>query len=85
MPNPRRGNAPVARGVGEAAKLTTGTRKPKGHRPELQGLATGRNPDQRPPTWAPPAGSDAADALLRALAGWSALLGQEPVDPRGRK
>lgn len=31
-----------------------------------------------------PAGTDAANDLHRALAGWTALLGKEPIDPTKR-
>lgn len=81
----RNGNAPVARGVGKAAQQTAGTAKATGGRPELQGNRTGRNACQPAPQWDRPPGADAADELHRALASWTALLGKEPVDPRGRK
>jgi hypothetical protein len=53
-------------------------------RREVQGIATARNPSQPAPVWPKPAGADAADAVAHALAGWSALSGQSPRDPRGK-
>lgn len=79
----------AALGGGQRREDTRGssnTAKRTGGRPEVQGNRTGRNACQPAPTWPRPAGADAADELLRALASWTALLGRQPVDPtRGRQ
>jgi hypothetical protein len=85
MSAPRCGNAPVARGVGVAAQHENFGSKIATDPREIQGIRTRRNRDQRAPAWPAPRGSVAAGDLGRALAGWTAMLGREPIDPMAKR
>ena len=77
---------PAARAgaAGDGTQARDDTAKNKGGRPCVQGNRTARNPSQPAPAWPPPPGADAAADVQHALAGWSALRGPAPRDPRGR-
>lgn len=80
-----RSNAPLQRGVGEAAQQVNSTDKGTHDPRELQGIAPGRNANQRAPVWPTPPGHRAALDLGVALRGWTANLGREPNLGRGRR
>jgi hypothetical protein len=71
MKHADRGQAPPrsdkARGNGlrrdTGKQASNSTAKPKGGRPEAQGIRVERNPSQRPPRWKAPAGYDALAEL----------------------
>ncbi len=68
----RRPDMTRATGGGPAAlrKTHDTTTKSATGRPEVQGNRTARNACQPAPTWAPPAGTEAALDLAAALARW---------------
>lgn len=74
---PRRDNAPVARGAGEAVKQRDDDANDAAvlagiqdqHAQELRGVRTARHASQKGPTWAPPPGEAAAIALQQAWTG----------------
>lgn len=55
---------------GEFDQATTQQPNHVGHRPELQGMRTDRNPCQPAPVYERPPGANAADELERLLRGW---------------
>ena len=57
-------------GSGVATRRTSRSVKVATGRAELQGLRTGRHPDQRPPTWDLPAGWATANELELAMRNW---------------
>jgi hypothetical protein len=81
MSRPRNANAGVAPGATHDTEQQASPKR-SAHRPEVQGTATQRNRDQRPPQWDAPAGEAAAQALDKALKCWTALLGEPAVDPK---
>lgn len=66
MRQPRRDEARVAAGSGEATTVRHGNEKSAATRPEFQGHAgNARCAAQRPPVWTPAPGTDAAQLLER--------------------